>query len=62
MEYSQPAARHWIGWVNRYSTDTVGGNSGSPVLNGDGKFVAINFDLQRQGLINEYDPPPMCIL
>lgn len=31
-----------------YSTDTVGGNSGSPVLNGDGLLVAINFDRQRQ--------------
>ncbi len=31
-----------------YSTDTVGGNSGSPVLNAEGEFVAINFDRQRQ--------------
>eukprot|EP00747_Dinoflagellata_sp_TGD_P106720 gnl/TRDRNA2_/TRDRNA2_169933_c1_seq2.p1 gnl/TRDRNA2_/TRDRNA2_169933_c1~~gnl/TRDRNA2_/TRDRNA2_169933_c1_seq2.p1 ORF type:complete len:537 (+),score=94.01 gnl/TRDRNA2_/TRDRNA2_169933_c1_seq2:751-2361(+) len=37
-----------------YSTDTVGGNSGSPVLNADGEFVAINFDRQRLGLMNEY--------
>ena len=37
-----------------YSTDTVGGNSGSPVMNADGKFVGINFDRQRQGLMNEY--------
>merc|ERR1719464_2703020 len=37
-----------------YSTDTVGGNSGSPVLNKDGKFVAINFDRQRHGLMNEF--------
>ena len=37
-----------------YSTDTVGGNSGSPVLDADGNFVAINFDRQRQGLMNEY--------
>lgn len=36
-----------------YSTDTVGGNSGSPVLDADGKFVAINFDRQRLGLMNE---------
>jgi len=37
-----------------YSTDTVGGNSGSPVMNPDGKLVAINFDRQRQGLMNEF--------
>ena len=37
-----------------YSTDTVGGNSGSPVMNADGEFVAINFDRQRQGLMNEF--------
>jgi len=33
-----------------YSTDTVGGNSGSPVLDANGRFVAINFDRQRQVL------------
>ena len=37
-----------------YSTDTVGGNSGSPVMNADGKLVGINFDRQRQGLMNEF--------
>ena len=37
-----------------YSTDTVGGNSGSPVLDKDGAFVAINFDRQRLGLMNEF--------
>ena len=37
-----------------YSTDTVGGNSGSPVLDADGKFIAINFDRQRLGLMNEF--------
>lgn len=37
-----------------YSTDTVGGNSGSPVLNARGEFVAINFDRQRLGLMNEF--------
>jgi len=37
-----------------YSTDTLGGNSGSPVLNARGEFIGINFDRQRQGLMNEY--------
>jgi hypothetical protein len=37
-----------------YSTDTVGGNSGSPVLDANGRFVAINFDRQRHGLMNEF--------
>merc|ERR1712224_278159 len=37
-----------------YSTDTVGGNSGSPVCNAKGEFIAINFDRQRQGLMNEF--------
>lgn len=37
-----------------YSTDTVGGNSGSPVMNQRGELVAINFDRQRQGLMNEF--------
>lgn len=32
----------------------VGGNSGSPVMNKRGELVAINFDRQRQGLMNEY--------
>ena len=41
-----------------YSTDTVGGNSGSPVLDAAGRFVAINFDRQRPGLVNEYKYDP----
>merc|ERR1712154_193327 len=37
-----------------YSTDTVGGNSGSPVMNANGELVGINFDRQRHGLMNEF--------
>jgi len=37
-----------------YSTDTVGGNSGSPVMNKHGELIGINFDRQRLGLMNEY--------
>ena len=34
--------------------DKVGGNSGSPVMNKRGELVGINFDRQRQGLMNEF--------
>jgi len=50
---TQPAAQR-IPTNILYSTDTVGGNSGSPVMNADGEFIAINFDRQRLGLMNEY--------
>lgn len=43
-----------------YSTDTVGGNSGSPVLNAVGEFVGINFDRQRLGLMNEFKWSSRC--
>merc|ERR1712048_678063 len=37
-----------------YSTDSVGGNSGSCVLNARGQLIGINFDRARPGLMNEY--------
>lgn len=37
-----------------YNTDTTGGNSGSPILNGDGKLVGVNFDRAFEATINDF--------
>ena len=37
-----------------YSTDTTGGNSGSPVLNAAGEVVGLNFDRAWEATINDY--------
>lgn len=36
-----------------YDTDTVGGNSGSPVLNAKGKLIGLNFDRVYEATIND---------
>ncbi len=37
-----------------YSTDTTGGNSGSPVLNAKGQLIGLNFDRVYEATINDY--------
>jgi len=37
-----------------YNLDTTGGNSGSPVLDGNGKLVGLNFDRVYEATINDY--------
>ena len=37
-----------------YNTDTTGGNSGSPILNGEGKLVGVNFDRAFEATINDF--------
>ncbi len=37
-----------------YSTDTTGGNSGSPVLNARGELIGLNFDRTFEATINDF--------
>jgi hypothetical protein len=37
-----------------YNTDTSGGNSGSPILNAEGKVVGVNFDRVFEATINDF--------
>ncbi|MFN6110776.1 MAG: S46 family peptidase, partial [Planctomycetota bacterium] len=37
-----------------YSTDTTGGNSGSPVLNSRGQLIGVNFDRTFEATINDF--------
>lgn len=52
-----PFAQDGIGGVPvnmLYSTDTTGGNSGSPVLNARGQVVGLNFDRAWEATINDF--------
>jgi len=42
-----------------YSTDTTGGNSGSPVLNARGELVGVNFDRVWEATINDFAWSPL---
>jgi hypothetical protein len=37
-----------------YDTDTTGGNSGSPILNAEGRLVGVNFDRAFEATINDF--------
>lgn len=37
-----------------YEADTIGGNSGSPVINSKGELVGINFDRNTEGLTRQF--------
>ena len=37
-----------------YNLDTTGGNSGSPVLDADGKLIGVNFDRAYTATINDF--------
>jgi uncharacterized protein YciI len=37
-----------------YDTDTTGGNSGSPIMDGSGRLVGVNFDRAFEATINDF--------
>ena len=37
-----------------YDTDTTGGNSGSPILDANGRLVGVNFDRAFEATINDF--------
>jgi hypothetical protein len=37
-----------------YNCDTTGGNSGSPILNGSGELIGVNFDRAFEATINDF--------
>lgn len=57
-DYGQYAQNSELRVAFTASNHTTGGNSGSPVLNGDGHLVGINFDRNWEGTMSDimYDP------
>lgn len=55
-EYKNKEGKLPVGFIA--SNHTTGGNSGSPVLNKDGKLIGINFDRTWEGTMSDiaYDP------
>lgn len=45
---------HQVPVAMLYSTDTTGGNSGSPIMNSKGELVGVNFDRAFEATINDF--------